>query len=126
MYNLRIDFAIRILVALLWLINGIWCKILSQVPRHEAIVARILGNSYAHTLTKLIGAGELVIGIWIILNKFPKQTAWFQIVLILTMNSLETILAPDLLLWGYGNIVFALLFCIFLWYYFVFRFKKYQ
>jgi len=125
MYKLRIDFAVRLLVASVWIINGAWCKISAQVPRHEAIVARILGNNYAHTLTQLIGIGEVAIGIWIILNKYPKQTALFQMLLILTMNILETILAPDLLLWGYGNIVFAFIFCIFLWYYFVHRLKKY-
>lgn len=98
MYKLRIDFAVRLLVASVWIINGAWCKISSQVPRHEAIVARILGNNYAHTLTQLIGIGEVAIGIWIVLNKYPKQTALFQMLLILTMNILETILAPDLLL----------------------------
>jgi hypothetical protein len=43
------------LIALVWLVNGLLCKVLGLVPRHAAIVARILGPSHADLLTLLIG-----------------------------------------------------------------------
>jgi len=42
-------------ISLVWLINGLFCKVLDFVPRHELIVSRILGTEYTLILTKLIG-----------------------------------------------------------------------
>ena len=94
--------------SLIWLVNGLFCKILNLVPRHQQIVAEILGETYAKTLTIAIGVGEMLIAIWIISRKFAQLSAITQILLIVTMNILEFILAPHLLLWGRLNIVFAL------------------
>lgn len=94
--------------SLIWLVNGLFCKILDLVPRHQQIVAEILGETYAKSLTIAIGVGEMLIAIWIISRKFAQLSAITQILLIVTMNILEFILAPHLLLWGRLNIVFAL------------------
>lgn len=94
--------------SLIWLVNGLFCKILNLVPRHQQIVAEILGETYAKTLTIAIGVGEMLMAIWIISRKFAQLSAITQILLIVTMNILEFILAPHLLLWGRLNIVFAL------------------
>lgn len=55
----------RYFIALVWFINGFYCKILNQVPRHQEIVARILGEDYAPILTKLIGVAEIVMAVWL-------------------------------------------------------------
>ena len=102
---------ITYLIAIVWLANGLLCKLLLLVPRHAAIVARILGPAHAGLLTRLIGLGEIGIGLWVISGIKPRWCAWTQIALVLTMNSLEAMLAPDLLLWGRFNAVFAVLFC---------------
>lgn len=94
--------------SLIWLVNGLFCKILDLVPRHQQIVAEILGETYAKSLTIAIGVGEVLMAIWIISRKFAQLSAITQILLIVTMNILEFILAPHLLLWGRLNIVFAL------------------
>lgn len=94
--------------SLIWLVNGLLCKILDLVPRHQQIVAEILGETYAKSLTIAIGVGEMLMAIWIISRKFAQLSAITQILLIVTMNILEFILAPHLLLWGRLNIVFAL------------------
>lgn len=98
-------------IALVWLANGLWAKVLHGVPRHQEIVARILGSEYASELTILIGLSEIATAIWIVFGKHRKLTAIAQIAIVLTMNLLETFLAQDLLLWGKCNLVFALLFC---------------
>ncbi|MDO7847730.1 DoxX-like family protein [Hymenobacter sp. M29] len=99
------------LIALVWLANGLLCKVLLLVPRHAAIVARILGPAHAPLLTRLIGLGEIGMAVWVLSGIRPRWCAWAQIALILSMNTLEAVLAHDLLLWGRFNAVFAVLFC---------------
>ncbi len=98
-------------IALVWLANGLLAKVLNLVPRHTEIVAGILGPAYARPLTILIGLSEIAMAVWIVLDRQRKPTAILQIAIILTMNTLESALVPELLLWGYLNPVFAALFC---------------
>jgi hypothetical protein len=97
-------------ISLVWLINGLFCKLLNFVPRHREIVARILGNEHALLFTKLIGASEVLMFVWIISRIKSKWCAIAQILLIATMNTIEFILAPDLLLFGKINSIVALFF----------------
>jgi hypothetical protein len=107
---------INYLIALVWLINGSLCKVLDLVPRHRAIVGRILGEDHAVILTKIIGLSEVVMAVWVLIGIAGRLNAWTQIVIIGTMNILEFFLAPDLLLWGRANAVIALLFIILIYY----------
>ena len=108
--------AINYLIASVWMINGLFCKLLNLTPRHQEIVARILGSSYASLLIKLIGVFEIGMAIWILTCIKRRLNAATQIVVILTMNALEFVLTPDLLLWGRFNILFALLFVAVIFY----------
>lgn len=99
--------AIRYCIAAIWLVNGLICKVLGWAPRHERIVAAILGGDHSTVLTSLIGMGEIVIAVWILSGWRYRWCAVVQIALIVTMNTIEFFAAPDLLLWGRLNIVFA-------------------
>ena len=101
---------LTILIASVWLINGLFCKVLHLVPRHEKIVTRILGDSHSRAITIIIGFLEIMMAIWILSGYKSKLNAILQIVIVATMNILEFILVSDLLLWGKFNIIFALLF----------------
>jgi hypothetical protein len=90
----------------------LFCKVLGFVPRHEQIVARILASNYSHIITILIGISEIVMAIWIFSNFKSKLNAIIQIVVIATMNIIEFILAPYLLLWGKLNSLFAFIFIL--------------
>jgi hypothetical protein len=104
------------LSAAVWFINGLVYKVLNLVPRHEKIVARILGEDYARTLTMLIGISEILMAVWILSGIQRRLNAATQIALVAVMNTLEFILAPDLLLWGRFNLLFALLFIFIIFY----------
>jgi hypothetical protein len=95
-------------IATIWIGNGLFCKILNLVPRHEHIVAKILGTEYTRSLTVIIGCSEILMTIWILSNFKSRLNAIFQIFIIATMNTLEFIFVPELLLWGKANAVFAL------------------
>ena len=108
--------AFHYLIALVWLVNGLFCKVLMLVPRHAAIVARILGPAYASPLTRLIGLAEIGMALWVVSEIKGRWCALAQIALILSMNTLEAWLAPDLLLWGRANAIFAASFCLLIYY----------
>lgn len=87
-------------IALVWLINGLYSKVLGFTPRHEAIVARILGDDFAHPLTILIGISEIFMAVWIISKFSATLNTYAQIFIVITMNILETNRTPDLLYLG--------------------------
>lgn len=105
-----------IIIASVWLINGLVCKVFNLVPRHQEIVARILGNGNARLMTSMIGILEVSMAIWILSGIRSRLNALAQIVVIATMNIMEFLLVPDLLLWGKANIVFAFLFILVIYY----------
>ena len=96
------------LFALVWFANGLGCKVLDLVPRHRAIVGRILGESHALMLTRTIGLAEIVMGLWIFSQWKWRWSATAQITAVVTMNAIEFTLAPDLLLFGRWNALVAL------------------
>ncbi|RYY41495.1 MAG: hypothetical protein EOO08_01765 [Chitinophagaceae bacterium] len=99
-------------IGLVWLLNGIWAKLLQGVPRHPAIVARFFGSASAPALTSLIGIGEAIIGIWWLSGFQRKTNALLQIGCIICMNTLEALFAEDLLLWGRWNALWGALLCV--------------
>ncbi|WP_235906008.1 DoxX-like family protein [Ginsengibacter hankyongi] len=96
----------------MWLINGLFCKVLNLVPRHQLIVARILGHEYSWIATKTIGILEILMAIWIVSKINSGLCTLTQIVIIATMNTIEFILAPDLLLFGHINALVATCFIL--------------
>jgi uncharacterized membrane protein YphA (DoxX/SURF4 family) len=99
-------------IATVWIANGLFCKVLNLVPRHENIVARILGDDHSSLLTILIGISEFVMAVWIFSGYKTKLNAIAQITVVATMNTIEFILVPDLLLWGKLNSFFAFIFIL--------------
>ena len=76
-------------------------------PRHEEIVAHILGDAYAGPLTRLIGLTEVLMAVWILSGFKKRLNATVQIAVVGTMNVMEAALASHLLLWGHFNALFA-------------------
>lgn len=99
-------------IALVWLLNGLFCKLLNLVPRHQMIVSRILGEDNSNLITKTIGGLEILMFIWIISNIKSLFCALSQIVIITVMNTIEFVLAPDLLLFGRLNALIAIIFIL--------------
>jgi hypothetical protein len=110
--NSQLHTVLNYLISAVWVINGLFCKVLNLVPRHQEIVARILGVSYSQALTKSIGLLEILMAIWILSGIRPKLNVVTQMAVIASMNIIEFLLAPDLLLFGKLNSAFALLFIL--------------
>ncbi len=118
MTNQKAHKIITFLIATVWFANGLFCKFFVMVPRHEEIVQRIssLDRPSAYFATMGIGILEILMAIWVVSNFKARLNAIAQILIIATMNILEFILAPDLLLWGRFNSVFAFLFIMLIYY----------
>jgi len=112
MTNKKVHTILTYCIALVWIINGLFCKMLNFVPRHRQIISEILGDDYAQIFTRLIGFSEVVMAVWI-LSKFKHRlNATIQIAIVGLMNILEFILVPELLLWGKLNSLFAFIFIL--------------
>ncbi len=118
MRNKNIHQILTYLIVLIWLINGLFCKVLNWVPRHQEIVGKILNlqHEQARLITLLIGISEVIMAVWV-LSKFQQRlNAIIQMSIIATMNILEFVLVPDLLLWGRLNSLFAFLLILIIYY----------
>ena len=107
---------VNYIIAGVWLINGMICKILNLVPRHEEIVSRILSEDHSRIFTILIGCSEVLMAVWIVSGITTKLNAITQIIVVATMNIIEFVFAPDLLLWGHYNSLFAFLFILLIYF----------
>jgi len=116
MKNQNLHRILTILISLVWLVNGLVCKVLNLVPRHQQIVSEILGYEHSRLLTILIGLAEVVMAIWIMSKYKSKNNAAIQIIIVATMNLLEFILVSELLMWGKMNSIFAFVFISIVWY----------
>jgi len=108
--SINLHKVLNITIAIIWFINGLVCKVLNIVPRHEQIVGAILGSTHARMFTIAIGFSEIVMAIWVLTKFKSRLNAIAQIIIVALMNLLEFILVPELLLWGKLNALFALLF----------------
>ncbi|PKH49199.1 hypothetical protein CXF68_00190 [Tenacibaculum sp. Bg11-29] len=115
--NLKvINSLVTYFISAVWLINGLFCKVLNFEPRHQQIVSRILGGEYTSELTILIGLSELVMVVWVLSRFKSRLNAIFQITIVLVMNIIEFFFASDILLWGKFNIIYGCLFVALVYY----------
>ena len=90
--------ALRIGTASVWILFGLVFKVLNVVPRHQTIVATVLGDAVAGPVTLVIGVAETAMGLWILSRWRPRICALVQTIAILSMNALELTLAKEHLL----------------------------
>ena len=100
----RAFLAVRAFTAAVWIFHGLFSKLLSGIPRHERIVARVLGSDHSHVVTLVVGACEIAMGFWILSRRASKTCAAVQTTALVTMNILEIAMARDLLLSPIGMV----------------------
>ncbi len=108
----------RILTAFIggvWIFHGLWSKLLGQIPRHELIVGRILGLSWAAPAPIAIGVAESAMGIWVFTGLLRRTCATLQTIALVAMNTLEILIARDLLISALGMVALNLAFLALVW-----------
>ena len=78
----------RLAIAAVWLYQGGWCKLVHPSPRHLAIVEGLpsVGPARAHTVLTVIGAGEVVLALWVLSGRTPRLAATAQTAALGAMN----------------------------------------
>src|SRR6185436_5242220 len=92
------------LVASVWLLHGLYHKLLHGSPRHLAIVQSVPGLHGARGARALaaIGVFEVGVAVWVLSGWHPPACAAAQTVALLSMNAIELTYARRLLLWPAG------------------------
>jgi hypothetical protein len=108
--------ALTFVIVAVWLVFGLWFKVLGMVPRHRLIVEAILGEGAATPVTFIVGLGEIALAIWVLSGLYPRLCAAAQSLAIITMNTLELRLARGLLLAPVVMICANIGFLIAIWY----------
>jgi hypothetical protein len=100
-----------------WLVHGLYNKLLGGSPRHLAIVQSVPGLSGAagERLLIVVGVGEVAMALWVLSTWKPRLCAATQTVALLSMNLVELTFARPLLLWPAGLIPLNLLFLGLVW-----------
>lgn len=104
-----------VLIGGVWVFHGLWSKVLGQIPRHQLIVGRILGDAGAEHATLAIGLCEILLGIWVFTGLLRRTCATVQTIALVAMNTLEIVLARDLLISGPGMVALNLAFLALVW-----------
>lgn len=118
MQELRLIIYLRVMGLLIggvWIFHGLYSKILDGIPRHQSIVARILGDSLAEIATISIGAMEVLLGCWAIWGRHRMLNASIQTLALVSMNTIEILFARDLLISPSGMVILNFMFLLFVW-----------
>lgn len=83
-------FVVRLAIALVWLYEGLWLKLIERAP-HELAVVEGVGGLMSLTplqFLQLIGAGETLLALGVLSGLFWRPLAWFQLALLVAMNAI--------------------------------------
>ena len=79
---------IRVAIALVWLYQGLWCKLLGRMPHDEAVIGSVpFLAAQAHSSLLLVGVLECVLAIWVLCGRWAFGAALAQTVLLAIMNA---------------------------------------
>jgi uncharacterized membrane protein YphA (DoxX/SURF4 family) len=80
---------IRLSIALVWLYQGLWCKVLGRVPGHAAVISAVpfIGPAAGRVALIALGLVECGIAAWVSSGVGMRQAAIVQTVLLVAMNA---------------------------------------
>lgn len=104
-----------ILIAGVWIFHGLYSKILNGIPRHKMIVGEILGETFADAAVIVIGVLEILLGCWVLSRLRRRLNATVQTLALVSMNTLEILLAREFLISAGGMVLLNLCFIALIW-----------
>ena len=83
------DKLIRLSIAMVWLYQGLWCKVLGGVPHQEAVISSVpfLGAAQVRVALIALGLAECGLAVWVLSGRRMRQAAILQTALLAAMNS---------------------------------------
>jgi DoxX-like protein len=86
-------------LALVWLYEGLWCKLLGRMPSQQRVAEAVpfLGPQWAPRFLKALGLVECGLALWVLSGWEPVWAAAAQTALLLVMNANGLIFARRLI-----------------------------
>lgn len=86
---------IRLSIALVWLYQGLWCKLLGRSREQLSITsaAPFIGPAASRAFLLVLGMVECGLACWVLSGKRMRQAAVVQTVLLITMNTVGLVWA---------------------------------
>lgn len=80
---------VRISIALVWLYQGLWCKVLGGSAHHLAVVAAVpfIGPAASRVVVMILGLIECALAVWAISGRQLREAAIAQTALLAAMNA---------------------------------------
>lgn len=80
---------IRLAVALVWLYEGLWCKLLKGEPHQLQVVAAVprFGPTTSGAFLKILGVVEIALAGWVLSGAAPILCATVQTFLLIALNT---------------------------------------
>jgi hypothetical protein len=90
---------VRVVVAGVWIYQGLWCKLLGRTARHEALVGRapFLAPPAAHLTMLALGVTECLLAVWVLVGWRPLAAWISQCLLLAAMNAGGLLWARELI-----------------------------
>jgi len=104
-------------VAVVWLYEGLWCKILGRVASQIQVVTAVprLGARWGPLVLKLLGIVEVALAAWVISGIGPGGCAIAETVLLVTLNLNGLLWARHIIHEPAGMVVKNLSFLVLVW-----------
>ena len=77
----------QVAVAMVWLYQGLWCKLLGRAARQQAMVG-------SRPLLALLGTVECALAFWVLSGRAPRRAATAQTALLASLNAGGILWAP--------------------------------
>lgn len=83
-------FAIRVVLAAVWLYNGLWLKVIAMDAHHLEIMRSVCNNTTMEpeVVLRLIGSCETLLALGILSGILSRFVSLFQIAIVLLMNAI--------------------------------------
>lgn len=107
--------ALRSAIALVWLYQGLWHKVLVVDERHRRIVVQALGERMGPLALGGIGLGETLLALAVLFSFLPMPVAWMQILLLAGMNTAGLLSAAKDIPDPIGMVTMNLVFGVAVW-----------
>jgi len=108
---------IRVSIALVWLYEGLWCKLLGRAPHQKSVVGSVpfFEARFAHFFLMTIGAVECAFGVWTLAGWQLWWAALAQTAFLATLNAGGILWARRIIHDPAGMVVKNFVFVILMW-----------
>jgi uncharacterized membrane protein YkgB len=107
----------RAAISSVWIYQGLWCKVLGRMPRHQEIVGTVpfLDAARAHRVLLGLGLLECVIAFWVLSGIWARDAALIQTLLLAGMNAAGLIWAKRAIPDPFGMLLQNFAFLLLAW-----------